>query len=380
MFLLEHDAKELLAANGVAVPAGILVHDTEIDAAALPPGPWIVKAQIAAGGRGKAGLIRNADSRGEIVSQLRAMLGATGKGMSVRECRIETRITGVEEAYVSLMLDPVAAGVRLTLAGRGGVDIESLAATPDAIRGATVVPRLPELVTQAAILTAGLAPHLASALNAAARELASVFLAAELGLLEVNPLFVRPDAGWVAGDARIVSDDNALIRQPWLSALLERRAAAYSEARRKQQHGCDYVVVDPDGEIGLLTTGAGLSMMLIDELRAAGLKPYNFLDVRTGGLRGDATRLVDVLGWIAEGRRVRVLLVNIFAGITDLGEFAQLLAEAFARAPQLKVPVVARLIGTGLEAAREFLAARNITVVTDLGTALIQVRRHLAAS
>lgn len=380
MFLLEHDAKELLAANGVAVPAGTLIHDTEFDAAALPPGPWIVKAQIAAGGRSKAGLIRIAASRGEIVSHLCAMLGTTRKGMSVRECRIETRITGVEEAYVSLMLDPVAAGVRLTLAARGGVEIESLAATPGAIRGATVAPQLPELVKQAAILTAGLAPHLASALNAAARELARVFLAAELSLLEINPLFVRPDGGWIAGDAKIVSDDNALIRQPWLSALLENRAAAYPEARRKQQHGCDYVVVDRDGEIGLLTTGAGLSMMLIDELRAAGLKPYNFLDVRTGGLRGDATRLVDVLGWIAEGRRVRVLLVNIFAGITDLGEFAQLLAEAFARTPQLKVPVVARLVGTRLEAAREFLAARNITVVTDLGAALVHVRRHLAAA
>ena len=380
MFLLEHDAKELLAAHGVAVPAGTLVHDTEFDAAALPPGPWVIKAQIAAGGRGKAGLIRTATRASEITSHLRAMLGATHHGMRVRACRIESQVSGVEEAYVSLMLDPVAAGVRLTLAAHGGVEIESLAATPGAIRGATVAPRLPELVAQAALLTKGLAPHLAHALNSAARELARVFLATELNLLEVNPLFVRPDGSCVAGDAKIVGDENALFRQPWLADLLARRAAAYPEARRKQQHGCDYVVVDPDGEIGLLTTGAGLSMMLIDELRVAGLKPYNFLDVRTGGLRGDATRLVDVLGWIAEGSRVRVLLVNIFAGITDLGEFAQLLTEAFARTPQLRMPIVARLVGTGLEAAREFLATRNITVVTDLGAALIHVRRHLAAA
>jgi succinyl-CoA synthetase beta subunit len=207
-----------------------------------------------------------------------------------------------------------------------------------------------------------------------------VFMDAELSLLEINPLFVRRDRSWIAGDAKVVTDDNALFRQPRLRALLASRAAAYPEAQRKQEHGCDYVVVDPDGEIGLLTTGAGLSMMLIDELRTTGLKPYNFLDVRTGGLRGDATRLVDVLTWIAAGRRVRVLLVNIFAGITDLGEFAQLLTEAFARTPQFKVPVVARLVGTRLEAAREFLAARNITVVTDLGAALGHVRRHLAAA
>ena len=380
MFLLEHDAKELLAANGVTVPAGILVHETEIDAAALPPGPWVIKAQIAAGERGKAGLIRTAKCTSEINSHLRAMLGVTHHGMRVRACRIESQVSGAEEAYVSLMLDPVASGVRLTLAARGGIDIESLAATPGAIRGATVAPQLPALVARAAILAEGLAPHLANALNAAARELAKVFLTAELSLLEVNPLFVRPDGSWVAGDAKVVGDGDALFRQPWLAELLARRASAYPEARRKQQHGCDYVVVDPDGEIGLLTTGAGLSMMLIDELRAAGLKPYNFLDVRTGGLRGDATRLVDVLGWIAEGNRVRVLLVNIFAGITDLGEFARLLTEAFARTPQFKLPVVARLVGTGLEAAREFLAARNITVVTDLGAALVHVRRHLATA
>jgi len=378
MFLLEHDAKELLAANGVAVPAGTLIHDTEFDAAALPPGPWMIKAQIAAGGRGRAGLIRPATTGSELKSHLRAILGATHKGMTVRACRIESQVTGLEEAYLSFMLNPVAAGVRLTLAARGGVNIESLATTPGAIRGATVAPQLPALVAQAMILTAGLAPHLAQALHAAARELAGIFLTTELSLLEVNPLFVRPDGSWVAGDAKIVTDDNALFRQPRLVALLERRAAAYPEARRKQQHGCDYVVVDPNGEIGLLTTGAGLSMMLIDELRAAGLKPYNFLDVRTGGLRGDATRLVDVLGWIAAGSRVRVLLVNIFAGITDLGEFAQLLTEAFARTPQFKMPIVARLVGTRLEAAREFLATRNITVVTDLGAALVHVRRHLA--
>ena len=176
-------------------------------------------------------------------------------------------------------------------------------------------------------------------------------------LIEINPLFVYPDGRWVAGDAKIVTDDNALPRQKALESLVEARAAAYPDVARKHEHGFDYVVVDPEGEIGLLTTGAGLSMMLIDELRAAGLKPYNFLDIRTGGLRGETKRLTQVLKWIGEGQKVRVLLVNIFAGITDLGEFSRLLVEAIAAAPQLKVPVVARLVGNGLPAAREVLAA-----------------------
>jgi succinyl-CoA synthetase beta subunit len=297
--------------------------------------------------------------------------------MTVHACRVESQVTGVEEAYLSFMLDPVTAGVRVMLAAQGGVDIETLAGTPGALKSVIATAELAAINAAIDELARGLAPHLARALGAAGRELARVFLEAELSLLEINPLFVRPDGSWIAGDAKIVTDDNAIFRQPHLRALLDERACAYPEANRKENYGCDYVVVDPDGEIGLLTTGAGLSMMLIDELREAGLKPYNFLDVRTGGLRGDPARLVNVLNWIAEGPRVRVLLVNIFAGITDLGEFSKLLVEAFERVPQLKVPVVARLVGTRLDAAREFLLARDIPVSTDLADAIGHVRKHL---
>jgi succinyl-CoA synthetase beta subunit len=118
-------------------------------------------------------------------------------------------------------------------------------------------------------------------------------------------------------------------------------------------------------------------MMLIDELRASGLRPYNFLDVRTGGLRGDPTRLVNVLSWIAQGPRVKVILVNIFAGITDLGEFARLLLAAFRSVPQLNVPVVARLVGNGVESARTILGEAGIPVVTELDVAVERVRSHL---
>jgi succinyl-CoA synthetase beta subunit len=181
----------------------------------------------------------------------------------------------------------------------------------------------------------------------------------------------------VAGDAKVVTDDNALARQERLRELLQQRAGAYPDVARKEEHGFDYVVVDPDGEIGLLTTGAGLSMMLIDELRAAGLKPYNFLDIRTGGLRGEVKRLVQVLQWLTEGRNVKVLLVNIFAGITDLAEFSKLLVEALAAVPDLKVPTVARLVGNGLPAAREVLSVAGIALHTDLDDALGAVREHL---
>ena len=175
----------------------------------------------------------------------------------------------------------------------------------------------------------------------------------------------------------MVADEGALERQPALRTLVETQAAHYVESAVKLEHGFDYVVVDPAGEIGLLTTGAGLSMMLIDELRANHLKPYNFLDVRTGGFRGDPTRLVNVLKWISAGPKVRIVLVNIFAGITDLGEFSRLLVEAMGRVPGFKLPVVARLAGNGLAAAREVFAGAGIALYTDLDEAVAEVQRRL---
>ncbi len=375
MYLLEHDAKELLAQHGIAVPAGRLVGRGEtIDRRALPAGPWVVKGQIAAGGRGKAGIIQRAETLQDVADHANAILGATVKGRTVEAARIEQAVTGAGEAYLGLMLDAAAGGVRVILSAQGGVDVEALPS--EAILTEVAAPEAAALTACIARLAASLPGPKGRALRDAGERLARVFLECEALLIEINPLFVKPDGNWIAGDAKLVTDDGALGRQPGLRGLLERRAAAYPEAALKLEHGFDYVVVDPAGEIGLLTTGAGLSMMLIDELRAAGLKPYNFLDIRTGGLRGETKRLTQVLEWIAAGRAVKVLLVNIFAGITDLGEFSRLLVAALG-ASRLKTPVVARLVGTNLPAARATLAAAGVALHTDLDAALAEVRVHL---
>ncbi|OGA47597.1 MAG: hypothetical protein A3G24_22845 [Betaproteobacteria bacterium RIFCSPLOWO2_12_FULL_62_13] len=377
MYLLEHDAKELLARHGIPVPAGCLVESAPALAEReLPPGPWVVKGQVAAGGRGKAGIIKKVTTREDVTAHTSAILGATVKGRRVGAVRIEQNAGPADEAYLGFLLDAAAGAVRVILSAQGGMDIEALprdsihtdtaAAEPDAI--AACVQRLAQWVGGVK----------RAALTEAGERLARIFVEREALLIEINPLFVRADGTWVAGDAKMVTDDNALPRQPTLSKLIEWRAAAYPETALKLKHGFDYVVVDPEGEIGLLTTGAGLSMMLIDELRAAGLKPYNFLDIRTGGLRGEITRLVSVLTWIAAGAHVRVVLVNVFAGITDLGEFSRLLVKAIEQVPQLKAPVVARLVGNGLPAAREVLSQAGIKLYTELDDALMSVRHHLA--
>jgi succinyl-CoA synthetase beta subunit len=211
--------------------------------------------------------------------------------------------------------------------------------------------------------------------------LAEMVLKRELALAEINPLFVSA-AGCVAGDAKVVIDLNAIARQPRIAAMLAARPTVYADAGRKIAEGFDYVELDPAGEIGLVTTGAGLSMMLIDELTARGAKPLNFCDIRTGQMRGSPARLISVLGWITARPSLKAVLVNIFAGITDLGEFAGLLAAAIKASPALQVPVVARLVGRNAAEARRLLGEvqPGMLVTEDLTEALTRIEAIVAAA
>jgi succinyl-CoA synthetase beta subunit len=376
MYLLEHDAKTLLGAAGVPVPAGCLVESVEaLERVQLPPGPWMVKAQVPVGGRGKAGLVRMTESRADLVGLVSSMLGKTHRGHVVGSCRIESCRSAPNEVYIGFMLAPETGEVRVLATASGGVDVES----SGAVQSCVVAPEAAALAQAVVELSASAPEPIRHAMTEAGRILGEIFLRRDAVLLEINPLFVAADGSWLAGDAKMVIDDNALGRQPEVSALLEARASAYVETHLKWTHGFDYVVVDRTGELGLLTTGAGLSMMLIDELRANGIRPYNFLDVRTGGLRGDASRLVKVLNWIAEGPNVKCVLVNVFAGITHLGEFSRLLVQALQEAPVLKVPVVTRLVGNGLDEARTVLGEAGIAVEPDLDEALKLVRKALSS-
>lgn len=376
MYLLEHDAKTLLARHDVRTPAGVIVeHADEIEKTKLPPGPWVVKGQIAAGGRGKAGIIRKAATPEAAAAAAGAILGATVKGRKVHAVRVEQQVQQAQEAYIALLLDAAAGGVRVIMSAHGGMDIEAVPA--EEIRSAVASLDVQSIQQCVGDIASAWPDAKGRALREAGERLAELFVAREAMLVEVNPLFVHADGNWIAGDAKLVTDDNALERQPDLKAMLGQRGHAYPEAAVKLQHGFDYVVVDPEGEIGLLTTGAGLSMMLIDELRQRGLKPYNFLDIRTGGMRGDPGRLVNVLRWMTEGKKIRVLLINIFAGITDLGEFSRLLVTALRTVPELHVPVVARLVGNGLPEARPILEAGGVHLYTDLAAAVAETRRLL---
>jgi succinyl-CoA synthetase beta subunit len=379
MLLLEHDGKQMLEIRGIPVAPGVLVRNaTACDAAALPPGPWVVKAQVPVGGRGKAGGIRMADTQADVAAHVDALAGIRIRGHAVRECRVEQRIAGGREAYLSLMVDPVDAGVRLMMSASGGVDIESLARQPGALLAAAVPPEAAAVERAARGMAGELDGSCRIALLEAARQLAAAFFDMEALLLEVNPLFVRDDGSWIVGDAKIILDDNALARHDDLSALVHARACAYPETAFKLAEDFDYVDLDPHGEVGLVTTGAGLSMMLVDQMSEAGLRAFNFLDIRTGQMRGDPRRLLRVFERMQQGPDIKVLLVNVFAGITHLGEFARLLVHALTHTPALRdLPVVARLVGNGQSEACDILgqAGMAIYLEEDLEDALARVTR-----
>ena len=374
MLLVEADGKALFAAHGIAVPAGIVVTDGVPCLAG--EGPWMVKAQVPVGGRGKAGGIVRCGSRAEVVAAVGGMLGSRLKGHAVDACLVEQMAVG-QERYLAIMVDPASYGLRVIYSGQGGVEIEQSGTAQGRLcppHPGAVAEALAELIADEPAAWRG-------QVAAIGKALASMLLEQELALAEINPLFVS-EAGCVAGDAKVVIDLNAVGRQPRIAALIAARPAIYIDAGRKIAEGFDYVELDPAGEIGLVTTGAGLSMMLIDELTARGARPLNFCDIRTGQMRGSPARLIRVLEWITSGPSLKVVLVNIFAGITDLGEFALLLAAAIQASPSLRVPMVARLVGRNAAEAQRILreAQPGMLVTEDLEEALVRVDAILEAA
>jgi succinyl-CoA synthetase beta subunit len=368
--LLEHDAKVLLAQFGISIPVGVLANRSARPTVSYP---CFVKVQIPVGGRGKAGGIVKATNASELEQALHKLVGATVRGHRVHECRIEQPASG-QECYVSLMLDPSSGKVIILMSAEGGVEVEQHSAS-----GAMLQQQASFEINSVKLAAQQLAQQLPAfaqtALTQAAHQLCDALFQLELTLTEINPLFVQPDGSWIAGDAKLVADDNAIERQPLLLALLKERGHAYPEASLKIDHGFDFVRLDEDGDVGMLTTGAGLSMQLVDELTRRGCKPFNFVDIRTGQFRGEPTRLIQVLRWIGEGKNVKVILMNFFAGVTDLAELSRLILIALEQTQDIKIPIVIRLIGNGLETAIQTLTSANASLVveTDLEKAVDQV-------
>ena len=354
--LHEYQAKALLAAHGIATPPGVVVAQAgEIDAALrkLAGTQCVVKAQIHAGARGRAGGVRVL-AADEVAGYAQGLLGTrlvtpqtTSDGLPVDRLLIEAPVAAVSELYVACALDR-GAGARVLLAGKeGGMGIEEgakpVAHVIDTVRGFS--PYQGRALGKAIGLS-GRAVAAFGDLTAALVRLATTL---DAMLIEINPLMLREDGQFVAGDAKIEIDDNALFRQPALEAM---RDARQGDAKDEEARGRGLQYIALDGDIGCLVNGAGLAMATMDLIAQAGGRPANFLDVGGGTT---ANKVAEALTLLAHDARVKVVLVNIFGGIVRCDLIAEgllLAASGFGR----PLPIVVRLVGTRETEGRQALA------------------------
>ncbi len=383
----EYQARQLLEEAGVPVPASQMV-ETTADAVAAHQaigGTVVVKAQVFAGGRGKAGFVKLCKTPEETRDAAQFMLShrmvskQTGpEGIAVKKLLVAQAVDIDREYYVAVVLDRGKRRAVVMVSREGGVEIEEVAArSPDAIQKEWVHPHLGLLPFKTARLVHALGLTDKDQMKDAANVingLVRVFLKYDCSLAEINPLVRTTDGRIMAIDAKMNFDDSALFRQPVLREMYDPSEENPNELRAKQ-HDLSYIALD--GNIGCLVNGAGLAMSTMDIIKLHGGEPANFLDVGGSVSREGA---VEAFRIILADPKVKGVLVNIFGGIAKCDTIAEALIAA-AREVGFNVPVVVRLEGTNVERARKLLAEANIDqliTATDLTDAAKKVCAKVA--
>src|SRR5579859_5209639 len=368
MNLHEYQSKDIFRSYGIAVPAGRVAASADEAAAAaeaIGGSLWVVKAQVHAGGRGKAGGVKLARDLSAVREAAQHMLGTrlvtkqTGEdGLPVEHVYVESGSEIEREVYLSLTLNREKGRIALIASAAGGMDIEEVAAkTPEKILTVNVPPSSGLQPYQARQLAFGLGfkgPQIAE-FQSIAMALYKLYVEKDASLVEVNPLIVTKSGSLVALDAKINIDANAVFRQPDLAKLRDPSQEDPME-RKASEHDLNYVSLD--GDIACMVNGAGLAMATMDLIKLHGGHPANFLDVGGGAT---SERVTVAFQLILSNPKVRAVLVNIFGGIVR----GDLIAEGVINAVQnvgVKVPVVVRLEGTNADKARELLAASGLTI------------------
>ncbi len=365
----EYQAKQLMAEYGVPVPkGGVAKTPAEAKKAAADlGGKVVVKAQVHAGGRGKAGGIKVVDSPDEAEKAAAGMLGKklvthqTGpEGVPISAVLVEEAIEIDRELYLGIVIDGVA-GVPVIMASEaGGMDIEEVArTTPDKILKVNVDPALGARGYIARELAYGLnlsKEQIRPATEAIAN-LYKLFQAKDCSLAEINPLVVTKDGRVLAADAKLNFDDNAMYRQKAVEALRDTSQEDALEVEAKAKGIENYIKLD--GSVGCLVNGAGLAMAVLDLLKQAGGNAANFLDI---GTINDPERVVQAIEIINSDPDVKAILINIFGGMARTDVIAEGLVEAHKRMT-IKSPVVVRLAGTNVEKGDEILAQSGLNLI-----------------
>jgi succinyl-CoA synthetase beta subunit len=372
MNLHEYQAKQLFQQFGIAVPDGRVADSTEAAMAAarsLGGDAWMVKAQVYAGGRGKAGGVKRVKSESELQQVVNSLLHSrlvtaqTGTaGQPINQLLIERPTTIARELYLGMLVDRTRERVVCMASDAGGMDIEEVARTrPEKILTVEVNPAsdlMPYQCRQLAF-SLGLGEQV-KALNQIMQGLYKLFLANDLSLVEINPLVVTTDGTLLALDAKITLDDNALYRHPGLTELRDPSQEDERE-NRASQFGLNYVSLD--GNIACMVNGAGLAMATMDLIQLHGGEPANFLDVG-GGTTAD--KVAEAFKLIISDPKVKAILVNIFGGIVRCDLIAEGIIQA-VKEVNLAVPVVVRLEGTNVERGRQLLADSGLAITSATG-------------
>jgi succinyl-CoA synthetase beta subunit len=377
----EADAKSLLLAQGLPVPAWEVAHTAEearLGAErcfAAGAQQVVIKAQVLVGGRGKAGGVKLAGFPDQAALVAGAILGMDIKGMTVRKVLVGAAADIVKEFYMAAVLDRATGQILLMGSAEGGVEIEQVAASnPDAIIRVHADPLLGLLDFQArqCCFAMGLGAHLKSAV-AIAKGLIATMLAYDADLVEINPLAIvrETDAAGAALerlvclDAKVTLDDSALARHPELEALRDPDDEDPAD-REAREAGLTFIKLD--GTIGCMVNGAGLAMTTMDLVKRAGGEPANFLDIG-GGARAD--KVAAAMRIILADPKVNAILVNIFGGITRGDEVARGLIEARA-VQERDVPMIVRIVGTNAAEAATLLEQAHFTTAASLDEAAAQ--------
>ncbi len=389
MKLHEFQAKEIFRKFGIPVPTGRVVasaDDAQASTRDLKGPPWVVKAQVHAGGRGKGGGVKVCRTPQEIREAARSILGKplvtkqTGpEGRRVYQLLVEEGLEISRELYLAITVDRATAMPVVVFSSAGGMDIEEVAAeTPELVLKEFADPCVGWRPYQAHNLCLGIdplpAPESVKGLMGVMDRLYQLFLNHDCSLAEINPLVITKQGSVVALDAKINIDDNGLARQKEMRALDDPREKDPLDAKA-QKYNLNYIRLN--GNIGAMVNGAGLAMATMDLIKMAGAEPANFLDVGGGASEEMITRGFEI---ILEDDKVKAILINIFGGILRCDVLARGVISA-ARKTDIRVPLIIRLEGTNVKEGRTILQESGLKflVAEDMGQAAALVTKQVKA-
>ena len=391
MNLHEYQAKHLLQDYGLSTPVGIVVQSEEAAAAAtkeIGGNAWVVKAQVHAGGRGKAGGVKLVKSAHEAQALASALLGKhlvtyqnAPDGQPVHQVLVEQTLPIARELYLSMLVDRSLERVVVVASSAGGMDIEEIAAKhPEQILQEVCDPLngLVDYQARNLAFALDLVGDQIAAFTKLAKGLYKLFKENDLALLEINPLVVTTDGKLVALDCKMTVDDNALYRQ---KALAAQRDWSQDDAKEATAHhaGLNYIALN--GNIGCMVNGAGLAMATMDLIKLHNGMPANFLDVGGGATAETVTKAFKI---ILADNNVRAILVNIFGGIMRCDIIAEGIITA-VKEVGMKIPVVVRLEGTNVDLGKQMLRESGLNIIsaenlTDAAKQAVKAAESLAAA